>query len=76
VAPGPVITELVLRPAAPPLRYLPGQYVLLGDPAAELVVRSFSIANAPRRDGLISPPVTPGTRRPALALGTRRAPAR
>jgi CDP-4-dehydro-6-deoxyglucose reductase len=54
----PVIAELLLRPAGPPLRYQPGQYVLLGDPGAELVVRSYSIANAPRRDGLISLLVT------------------
>ena len=33
----PVIAELLLRPAGPPLRYQPGQYVLLGDPGAELV---------------------------------------
>ena len=39
----PVIAELLLRPAGPPLRYQPGQYVLLGDPDAELVVRSYSI---------------------------------
>jgi len=32
--------------------------VLLGDPDGELVVRSYSIANAPRRDGLISLLVT------------------
>jgi CDP-4-dehydro-6-deoxyglucose reductase, E3 len=54
----PVIAELLLRPAGPPLRYRPGQYVLLGDPDADLVVRSYSIANAPRRDGLISLLVT------------------
>ena len=54
----PVIAELLLRPDGPPLRYQPGQYVLLGDPDAELVVRSYSIANAPRRDGLISLLVT------------------
>ena len=54
----PVITELLLRPAGLSLRYQPGQYVLLGDPDAELVVRSYSIANAPRRDGLISLLVT------------------
>ena len=50
----PVIAELLLRPAGAPLRYQPGQYMLLGDPDGELVVRSYSIANAPRRDGLIS----------------------
>lgn len=54
----PVIAELLLRPDGEPLRYQPGQYVLLGDPDAELVVRSYSIANAPRRDGLISLLVT------------------
>ena len=54
----PVIAELLLRPAGPRLRYQPGQYVLLGDPDSELVVRSYSIANAPRRDGLISLLVT------------------
>ncbi len=54
----PVIAELLLRPAGPRLPYRPGQYVLLGDPDAELVVRSYSIANAPRRDGLISLLVT------------------
>ena len=32
--------------------------MLLGDPGAELVVRSYSIANAPRRDGLITLLVT------------------
>jgi CDP-4-dehydro-6-deoxyglucose reductase, E3 len=32
--------------------------VLLGDPGAELVVRSYSIPNAPRRDGLITLLVT------------------
>ncbi len=56
--PAITFTELLLRPAGAPLRYQPGQYVLLGDPGAELVVRSCSIANAPRRDGLISLLVT------------------
>ena len=50
----PVITELIQRPAGPPLRDQPGQYVLLGDPDAELAVRSYSIANAQRREGMIS----------------------
>jgi CDP-4-dehydro-6-deoxyglucose reductase, E3 len=54
----PVIAELLLRPAGAPLRYQAGQYVLLGDPGAELLARSYSIANAPRRDGLISLLVT------------------
>ena len=54
----PVIAELLLSPAGPQLRYQPGQYVLVGDPGTELVVRSYSIANAPRRSGLISLLVT------------------
>lgn len=54
----PVIAELLLRPAGSPLHYQPGLYVLLGDPDGELVVRSYSVANAPRRDGLISLLVT------------------
>ncbi len=54
----PVIAELLLRPAGPRLHYQPGQYVLLGDPGAELVARSYSIANPPRRDGQISLLVT------------------
>lgn len=54
----PVIAELLLRPDEAPLRHQPGQYVLLGDRVAGLVVRSYSIANAPRRDGLISLLVT------------------
>lgn len=54
----PTIAELLLRPTGSPMRYRPGQYVLLGDPGAELLVRSYSIANAPRRDGLISLLVT------------------
>ncbi|MGE5137424.1 MAG: FAD-binding oxidoreductase [Gemmatimonadota bacterium] len=54
----PVIAELLLRPAGPQLHYQPGQYVLLGDPDAEFVARSYSIANAPRRDGQITLLVT------------------
>lgn len=49
----PVIVELLLHPLDRMLDYLPGQYVLLGDPDYHLTVRSFSIANAPRSDGLI-----------------------
>lgn len=54
----PTIAELLLRPDGAPLRYQPGQYVLLGDRDAGLVTRSYSIANAPRHDGLISLLVT------------------
>ncbi|HEX5294156.1 MAG TPA: FAD-binding oxidoreductase [Streptosporangiaceae bacterium] len=60
----PVIAELLLRPAGAPLRYQPGQYVLLGAPDAQLVARSYSIANAQRRDGLISLLVTRGSTSP------------
>ena len=58
----PVITELLLRPAGAPLRYQPGQYVLLGDPDGELVVPLLldRRKSAPRRDGLISLLVTRG----------------
>ena len=53
----PVAAEL-LRPAGPPLGYQRGQCVLAGDPEAELAARSYSIANAPHRDGVISLLVT------------------
>ncbi len=61
----PVIAELLLRPAGAPMRYQPGQYVLLGDPDGGLVVRSYSIATR-RAD---QPADQPGTRRPAVWLG-------
>ncbi|MFN6935044.1 MAG: FAD-binding oxidoreductase [Tsuneonella sp.] len=47
----PEIVKLVLRtPPAATLRFLPGQYV---DVLAEGVRRSYSLANAPRADGLL-----------------------
>jgi CDP-4-dehydro-6-deoxyglucose reductase len=47
----PDIMHVVLRtPPASPLRFLPGQYV---DVIAEGVRRSYSLANAPRADGLL-----------------------
>jgi CDP-4-dehydro-6-deoxyglucose reductase len=52
------IVELWLRPLGSALEYLPGQYVLLGDDRGEVPPRSFSVANAPRSDGLISLLVT------------------
>jgi CDP-4-dehydro-6-deoxyglucose reductase len=52
------IVELLLRPLGPPLRYLPGQYVLLGDAAYQVPVRSYSIANAPHDSGELSLLVT------------------
>lgn len=54
----PTIVELLLRPRASPLEYLPGEYVLLEDRQHRVPPRSYSIANAPRRDGLISLLVT------------------
>jgi CDP-4-dehydro-6-deoxyglucose reductase len=47
------IVEVRLRPLGDPLRYWPGQYVLLGDPEAGAPPRCYSIANAPRPDGEI-----------------------
>ncbi len=50
----PRIAELRLRPLGDPLRYWPGQYVLLGDAAAGAPPRCYSVANAPRPDGELS----------------------
>jgi CDP-4-dehydro-6-deoxyglucose reductase, E3 len=52
------IVELWLRPRGGALGYLPGEYVLLEDRERTVAPRSFSIANAPRADGLISMLVT------------------
>ena len=49
----PRIVELLLRPLGQPLRYWPGQYVMLGDESAGIPPRCYSIANAPRADGEI-----------------------
>jgi CDP-4-dehydro-6-deoxyglucose reductase len=54
----PAIVELLLRPLGPPLRYLPGQYVLLGDSEYRVPVRSYSIANAPGASGELTLLVT------------------
>jgi len=45
------VVELRLRPVGKPLRYWPGQYVMLGDPGAGIAPRAYSISNAPRPDG-------------------------
>lgn len=50
----PRIVELRLRPIGKPMRYWPGQYVILGDPDNGVANRAYSIANAPRPDGEIS----------------------
>lgn len=55
----PEISELWLRPRGrEPVEYVPGQYVLLEDRERRIAPRSYSIANAPRTDGLISLLVT------------------
>jgi CDP-4-dehydro-6-deoxyglucose reductase len=52
------IRELWLRPLAASLKYRPGEYVLIEDADRGIPPRSYSIANAPRPDGLISLLVT------------------
>jgi CDP-4-dehydro-6-deoxyglucose reductase len=52
------IAELWLRPLDGALRFLPGEYVLLEDVDGAVAPRSYSIANAPRSDGLLSLLVT------------------
>jgi CDP-4-dehydro-6-deoxyglucose reductase len=47
------IVEIRLRPVGDPLRYWPGQYVMLGDEGDGAAPRPYSIANAPRPDGEI-----------------------
>lgn len=49
----PVIAELVLRPTGDAIDYRPGQYVLVGDVDHQRPVRSYSLANAPRPDGVV-----------------------
>jgi len=48
------IRRLWLRPLAGALAFRPGQYVQLGDAQARHAPRSYSVANAPRSDGLLS----------------------
>ena len=52
------IVELWLAPLGDALQYLPGEYVLLEDRDGNVPPRSYSLANAPRPDGLISLLVT------------------
>ncbi len=49
----PTIVELRLRPVGDPIRYWPGQYLMVGDERAGAPPRPYSIANAPRTDGEI-----------------------
>jgi len=50
----PSIRRLWLRPLAEALPFRPGQYVQLRDSADALPPRSYSVANAPRPDDLLS----------------------
>ena len=45
------IRELVLRPLGEAMRFWPGQYVRVGDPAAGVPLRAYSLATAPHPDG-------------------------
>lgn len=47
----PTITEVHLRPVGDPIRFWPGQYLMVGDERAGAPPRPYSIANAPRPDG-------------------------
>jgi CDP-4-dehydro-6-deoxyglucose reductase len=47
----PTIVEVHLRPVGEPIRYWPGQYLMVGDERAGAPPRPYSIANAPRNDG-------------------------
>lgn len=48
------IIELRLRPLGEPLRFWPGQFVLLGDERQDAPPRSYSIANTPNPEGEIA----------------------
>ncbi|MFT3821871.1 MAG: 2Fe-2S iron-sulfur cluster-binding protein [Rubrivivax sp.] len=52
------IVELRLRPLGAPMRFWPGQYVMLGGGASGVPARSYSVANAPREDGEVVLQVT------------------
>ncbi len=52
------IMELRLRPLGTPMRYWPGQYLMLGNPQSGIPPRCYSIANAPRPDGEITLQIT------------------
>lgn len=54
----PAILELWLRPLHAPLEYIPGEFVLIEHSGGDVPPRSYSIANAPRPDHLLSMLVT------------------
>lgn len=53
IARTPRIVEIVLRPLGAPVRYWPGQNMMIGDPSFGIPARCYSIANAPRNDGTL-----------------------
>ncbi|MDA8345928.1 MAG: FAD-binding oxidoreductase [Thermaerobacter sp.] len=54
----PVVAELRLYPCTESMSYQAGQYALLCDASHAMPQRSYSIANTPRSDGLVSMLVT------------------
>jgi CDP-4-dehydro-6-deoxyglucose reductase len=54
----PLIVELKLRPLGEPMRYWPGQHVLVRDGDGRRPARSYSLAAAPRPDGELTLQVT------------------
>ncbi len=54
----PVVAELTLRPVASGIDFVAGQYVLVQDAGRAVPVRSYSVANAPRPDGVLTLLVT------------------
>jgi len=70
----PTIRELWLRPLTQSLDHAAGEFVLLGDDERAVPERSYSVANAPRPDGLISLLITrvPGGRTSSWAHDTLR----
>ncbi len=49
----PEIKRIWLSPIEKPINYHPGQYIMIDVPGEKDMVRAYSIANAPRKDGLI-----------------------
>lgn len=69
----PVIRELLLEPEGAALPFRPGQYALLDDRDHRVPQRSYSLAGAPRADGVVSLLVTlvPGGATSGWAHGLR-----
>ena len=54
----PRIVEISMRPLGAPVRYWPGQNMMIGDKIEGVPARCYSIANAPRGDGELTFHVT------------------